>query len=263
MLERDELVETAAVFGVAEEQVVRDHLISHVLFALADLQAPVIFFGGTALARTHLTDPGSGARLSEDIDLYGTARRETAALLDEQLPRRLRREFPRSRWDPALLSVRSSDTAQLVTSEGVRLRIQLLDSGGNHHDYAHWPVEGTPVRLRYRDLPDAVQLRTPTLAAFAAMKTAAWADRYAARDLYDLAALARVGALTHEAADLFKAATGVSVTRDLFRSVAVTYWEEQLAHQTQVLPTAEECLVQVRDAYAEALDWPPTYDPFQ
>jgi len=45
MLERDELVKTAAAFGVVEEQVVRDHLISHVLFALADLQAPVVFFG--------------------------------------------------------------------------------------------------------------------------------------------------------------------------------------------------------------------------
>jgi hypothetical protein len=31
MLERDELVEMTAGFGVAEEQVVRDHLISHVL----------------------------------------------------------------------------------------------------------------------------------------------------------------------------------------------------------------------------------------
>jgi hypothetical protein len=35
MLERDELLDTAAAFGVTEEQVVRDHLISHVLFAIA------------------------------------------------------------------------------------------------------------------------------------------------------------------------------------------------------------------------------------
>ena len=34
MLERDELAETAATFGVAEEQVLRDHLISHVLSSL-------------------------------------------------------------------------------------------------------------------------------------------------------------------------------------------------------------------------------------
>jgi hypothetical protein len=185
----------------------------------------------------------------------------TAARLDEQLPHQLRREFPGTRWDPALSSVRSSDPGQLVTSDGDRLRVQLLDSEGDHHDYARWPVEDTPVRLRYRDLPDSVPLRTPTLAAFAAMKTAAWADRHAARDLYDLAALARAGALTGEAADLVKGATGVRVTRDLFGSVAVTHWTEQLAHQTRVLPAAEECLDQVRHAYANALDWPSAYNP--
>ena len=147
--------------------------------------------------------------------------------------------------------------------DGVRLRIQLLDSEGDHHDYARWPVEETAVQLRYRDLPNSVLLLAPTLATFAAMKTAAWVDRHAARDLYDLAALARAGALTGEAADLVKAATGVSVTRDLFTSVAVANWTEQLAHQTQVLPAAGECLDQVKDAYASALDWPPPYDPFE
>jgi predicted nucleotidyltransferase component of viral defense system len=119
MLERDELVETAAAFGVPEEQVIRDHLIFHVLSALAGLQAPVVFFGGTALARTYLTDPGAGARLSEDIDLYGNGRRETAALLDVQLPQRLRREFPRTAWDPTAVIgsvVRSRPTGHIGRS---------------------------------------------------------------------------------------------------------------------------------------------------
>jgi hypothetical protein len=222
MLERNDLTEMAAAFGVAEEQVRRDHLISHVLSALAELRVPVVFFGGTALARTYLTDPDSGARLSEDIDLSGTRRRDTAALLDEQLPQRLRREFPRMQWDPALSAVKASDPAQLVASGRVRLRIQLLNSEGDHHDYARWPVQETPIRLRYRDLPESVALQTPTLPAFAAMKTAAWADRRAARDLDDLAALARIGALTGEAAGLVKAATGLRVTRELFTSAAVT-----------------------------------------
>jgi len=34
-------------YGVAESQVRRDHLISHVLLALSAIEAPVIFFGGT------------------------------------------------------------------------------------------------------------------------------------------------------------------------------------------------------------------------
>jgi predicted nucleotidyltransferase component of viral defense system len=52
MLDPRELAEIAAAFGVADEQVRRDHLISHVLAALSDLGAPVVFFGGTGLART-------------------------------------------------------------------------------------------------------------------------------------------------------------------------------------------------------------------
>jgi hypothetical protein len=263
MLEPDELADMAAAFGVAEDQVRRDHLISHLLFALAQLKLPVVFFGGTALARTHLTDSGTGARLSEDVDLYSAVRKETAATLDEEQPRRLRREFPRLRWEPPLSSVRSVDPGQLVSADGIRVRLQLLDSGRDHRDYAAWPIGDTHVELRYRDMPTSVMLRTPTLAAFAAMKTAAWADRRAARDLFDLAGLARIGALTSEAADLVKAATGLTVGRNLFAPAPVRDWEAQLAHQTLALPTVRQCLDEVSEAYAEALGWRTPYDPFE
>lgn len=89
MLRNDELLATAALFGADETQVRRDHLISHILHAVASLDLPVIFFGGTALARTHLTDPATGARLSEDIDLYSPTRKNSAALIDRQIPRLL------------------------------------------------------------------------------------------------------------------------------------------------------------------------------
>ena len=56
----------AAQFGVATEQVERDHLISHLLaFLSSAVEDRVHFIGGTALARTHLPD----GRLSEDNDL--------------------------------------------------------------------------------------------------------------------------------------------------------------------------------------------------
>jgi predicted nucleotidyltransferase component of viral defense system len=68
-------VEAAAVaeqFAVSDEQVRRDHLISHLLAALARaMPEAVIFFGGTALARTHLPH----GRLSEDLDLFAVPRR--------------------------------------------------------------------------------------------------------------------------------------------------------------------------------------------
>ena len=263
MLEHDELIETTAAFGVEDDQVRRDYLISHMLAAVSKLDIPVVFFGGTALARTYLSDPAAGARLSEDIDLYTSDRKQVAAVLDERLPVLLRREFPRSRWDLPLSAVGSADPAQLVTADGTRVRVQLLDSHGEHHDYAVWPIEETDVLLRYRDLPATVRLRVPTIEAFAAMKTAAWADRRAARDLYDLAGLARRGALTHSVADLVKKASGHAVAPEQFASAPVVGWEAQLAHQTAVLPSADECLDDVRTAYAAALHWPPPFDPFE
>ncbi|OLZ56147.1 nucleotidyl transferase AbiEii/AbiGii toxin family protein [Amycolatopsis keratiniphila] len=100
MLDPAELIATADAFGVAETQVKRDHLISHVLVALDQLDQPIVFFGGTALARTWLPNPSTGGRLSEDIDLYTAERKKVADVLQE-LPRLLRREFPGARWDPS------------------------------------------------------------------------------------------------------------------------------------------------------------------
>jgi hypothetical protein len=55
--ERDSVVRQ---FGVAPEQVERDHLISHVLAFLSQRFGDQIhFIGGTALARTHLPTVGS------------------------------------------------------------------------------------------------------------------------------------------------------------------------------------------------------------
>jgi predicted nucleotidyltransferase component of viral defense system len=62
-----ELQHVAARFGVSEPQVLRDHLISHLLAALS-IEAPdsVIFFGGTALARSIVPD-GSSPRTSTSL----------------------------------------------------------------------------------------------------------------------------------------------------------------------------------------------------
>jgi len=253
VLEHDELVAVADMFGVAEDQVRRDHLISHVLAALPGMAPEVLFVGGTALARTHLADPAAGGRLSEDIDLWVPERDSVAATLDELLPRRLRREFPGTSWDPPLRSAKSAvEPGLLVTPEDLRVRVQLID----HEDWARWPSETTRIETRYSDITAEVELEVPTLPAFAAMKTLAWADRHAARDLYDLAHLAELGALTHEAAELVRDATGASVQRYEFASLpARLEWQSQLAHQTRDLPTPERCLEVVRNAYGEALGW--------
>lgn len=85
-------------FGVARPQVHRDHLISHLLAAISDhLADDVLFFGGTALSRTHAPD----GRLSEDIDLIALDnRRTTAERLETTLVRATRREYPGLRLRP-------------------------------------------------------------------------------------------------------------------------------------------------------------------
>ena len=90
------------------------------------------------------------------------------------------------------------DPAVAVTPDGIAIKIQLLRGTR----YEPWPTETREIEQRYRDAPPAI-LRVPTLLSFAGWKTASWMDRGAARDLYDLWALDKVGALNAESAGLF------------------------------------------------------------
>jgi hypothetical protein len=174
-LDQDEARAVAARFGVAIEQVRRDHLLSQVLAAISNAHADrVIFFGGTALARTYLPE----GRLSEDVDLIAVgSRAETAAAIEKTLRSALRRSHGRIAWAPALTAIRDTDAAVLVADDGqLSVRIQLLDRLG----YELWPTSMQAIEQRYRDAP-AASLRVPTAAAFAAWKTVAWHDRGALR----------------------------------------------------------------------------------
>lgn len=254
MLDQLELADVAEAFGgVAEEQVRRDHLISHLLHTFDVLDLPVVFFGGTALARTHLATPQLGGRLSEDIDLYTSTRSEVARVLEADVPHQLRKEFPSSGWDPPPTRIRSTDPAQLVTGDELRVRVQLLDTD-KHQELPAWPTELRELQIRYSDVPPTF-MRVPSLTAFAGMKTVAFMDRGTARDLYDLAALARLGALTSEVAQLIRRVSGWPVIPQVFNRRIPVGWHEQLSHQTRQVPTAQDCLDTVHDAYARALGW--------
>lgn len=86
MLDLAERDHVAAQFGVASAQIERDYVLSLLLAAIARRFADeVIFFGGTALARTHLPQ----GRLSEDLDLIAVGpRRDLATRLDSACPGR-------------------------------------------------------------------------------------------------------------------------------------------------------------------------------
>ena len=187
-LHRDEAATVARQFGVALEQVHRDHLISLILAALQPHTDELIFFGGTALARTYLP----AGRLSEDIDLIAvTDRPSTARTICRTIDRALRITHGRITWTAALPDIRETEPASLMTPDGLAVRLQLLSAQG----YPRWPTAVHDIDQRYSDVPPA-RLRTPVRDSFAAWKTAAWFERHAPRDLYDLWALALAGALT-------------------------------------------------------------------
>lgn len=159
----------AAEFGVALDQVRRDHLISLILAALSSGGIDVTFFGGTALARTHLPD----GRLSEDIDLITAGRRgDVARRLSRVVNRALRPVYGRPSWIPGLDEVPDTDPSALRTVDGLVVRVQRLRDTG----YPPWPTEVREMEQRYSDVPPA-RLRVPTRDAFVAWKTVAWYER--------------------------------------------------------------------------------------
>jgi predicted nucleotidyltransferase component of viral defense system len=189
-LDLDEARAIADRFGVAIEQVRRDHLISHVLAAVSrSHHDEVLFFGGTALARTLLPD----GRLSEDVDLITLeSRANVTAALEKTLASALRRSHGRITWAPALTAVRDTDAAILLAEDGrLTVRVQLLD----HRGCEPWPTAIRDLEQRFSDAVPAA-LRVPTAPAVAAWKTVAWHDRAAPRDLWDLWAPAEHGHIT-------------------------------------------------------------------
>jgi predicted nucleotidyltransferase component of viral defense system len=248
-LGRDEVTRVAAEFEVSTEQVLRDHAISHVLGALTTMDGveDLVFFGGTALSRTFLPT----LRLSEDIDLLVRGRRSDMAVrIEDAVARGLRRSHGEVNWVPRLADTSGSEAAVLAIGERIQIRVQLL----NADRYPAWPTERRDLVQRYSDAPVA-NLRTLTATAFAAAKTVAWAERHAARDLYDLWALGEHGYIDAEAADLFTrlGPTGGAVRPWMFdRAPDEEAWQSALGHQGVVRVPADEALTVVRDRWQRA-----------
>lgn len=244
----DEWAAVAERFGVDMEQVRRDHLISYLLGAIAAgvPSDDVVFFGGTALSRTYLTD----ARLSEDIDLIALApRADVAAQIEAATRRGLARSHGRPTWRPELSATSGSQPATVGVEGTASVQVQLL-SGEGHL----WPTEVRDIDQRYSDAPPA-RLRTLTAAGFAAAKLTAWMDRHAPRDLYDLWALAERGLIDADALDVFTRCGphGRPPTGWVFKDAPdETAWRRALGHQTRLRVTAAEALDSVRAAWRVA-----------
>ena len=120
---------------------------------------------------------------SEDIDLIAVDHRDGLAdVLLKDINAALARTHGRITWSPGWSRNSDVDPAVAVTADGIAIRVQI---GTRRARFEPWPTETREIEQRYRDAPPAI-LRVPTLLSFAGWKTAAWMDRGAARDLYDL-----------------------------------------------------------------------------
>jgi predicted nucleotidyltransferase component of viral defense system len=108
---------------------------------------------------------------------------------------------------------------------------------------------------RYADAP-AAELLVPTLPAFAASKTATWVDRHAARDLWDLWALNRMGAIDAAAENLYRRYGPTNqppAPHDFTTAPTEVDWQNQLAGQTRLTVSPMYALRAVRDAWAQVI----------
>ncbi|WP_232851271.1 nucleotidyl transferase AbiEii/AbiGii toxin family protein [Nocardia acididurans] len=170
--------------------------------------------------------------------------------MTRDLPRAMLRRFGRLKWRPTLSEISGSDAAYLMSDdESIVLKIQLLSRIG----MPPWPTEPKVLVQRYRDAPEAV-LQVPTLSAFVAGKTLAWCDRGAARDLWDLWALANIDAIDGEAAELFRRHGPTNRVPQPWQFAAAPteqQWQAQLAGQTRLTVSARDALEIVSAAWEQ------------
>jgi len=228
VLDEAELRAVAERFGVSDDQVRRDHLISHVLAAIGGVDG-VLFYGGTALTRTALPD----LRLSEDIDLIALGPRSRVVTdLVAAINRGLARSFGEVRWLPPLERTRDAEPVVLEVRARLGVRLQLVSHEGQHV----LPATQRVIEQRYSDAP-SVSLQTLTDDGFVAAKISAWLDRNAPRDLFDLHAMARAGLLSQAGIETVRATTNWTQFPQSVRwPVPPTDgdWQLQLAHQTRL-----------------------------
>lgn len=237
------------LFGVAEPQVLRDHLISLLLAAISrsSVADAVVFFGGTALCRTLLPDH----RLSEDIDLMvriGHDRKAVAHELQSILTRATARTHGTLHWSRALSE--SPEHAFASTDEGITVQVQLLRAD----DYPRLPTVDRDLDQHYSDVPPA-RLAVLTQESFVVAKTTAWLERNTPRDLYDLWALTNAGYLGREAVDLYRrfGPTGrTPALREFPAAPSESDWTQALAHQCRVRTCAEEAFRVVTEAWLDS-----------
>ena len=243
MLDPHEALTIQQLFGTSFSQVQKDHAISHVLSVLPNFKTDLVFYGGTGLARTFL----ESGRLSEDIDLFTPNRIALLAELDA-IPELIIQEFPAAYWVTKPSQTVDPGRALLVCERGIQIEVQAISA--QLRGWQHIPVETMQIHQRYSDA-SSTKLKVPTLDGFSAMKLAAWFDRGAARDLFDLEGLTHLRSLSEHTKTLVTELLGLKLTERMLDRKVVGVWQDDLAHQTKLDMTEEECLSRVLEWWRE------------
>lgn len=237
MLDPREASTVQQLFGTSFSQVQKDHAISHVLSVLPNFNTDLVFYGGTGLARTFL----NFGRLSEDIDLFTSNRRDLLHELDT-IPELIIQEFPEAYWSTKPSQTVDPGKALLVCERGVQIEVQAIST--QLRGWQQIPVEKRQIHQRYFDVPET-HLIVPTLEGFIAMKVLAWFDRGASRDLFDLEGLTHLRPVSEDTKTLVTELLGLRLTRRMLDRKIDGAWEDDLAHQTKLEKTEEESLIRV------------------
>jgi predicted nucleotidyltransferase component of viral defense system len=237
------------MWGTTREQVRKDHLISHLLYSIQD-QDGFTFFGGTALNRTDTQN----RRLSEDIDLFQVySQPGDPSVLVSALRQGTRREFPD--LTVSARGVRGDVANYAIGAEDLLVKLQIV--GPRTEDSRH-RVSARPVAMRYSDLPTSVDLPVPSIDSFVAMKFAAFEDRRAPRDLFDLGSLADIGAINDAAIRALRNYRGRGPTQWAYGQElcpSIEQWQAELASQTRTPGEPQQVLERVRAVLSEVCRW--------
>ena len=246
MIRDVEIRDRARRLGVDTELIRKDHVLNHVLAAVAEMANDIAFRGGTALARVYWPD----FRISEDLDFLVEGKLAQATELvgqavgvaAERTGLDLMVEFNRPDSD----MVRA-----LVGWDDVRLAVDL-----NRAERPALAIDRRELHLPYSDLsPDARGISVVALEEILANKWYMLDDRKEPRDLFDLwyGVCARSVPLD-SVADAFRAK--YSAKPSLWRVGRArkldAAWEERLAHQFNDLPPFKEVFGAV---YARVQAW--------
>jgi uncharacterized protein len=230
MIRDVEIRERARRLGVDIELIRKDHVLNHVLAAVAELAGDIVFRGGTALARVYWPD----FRISEDLDFLVEGKLSQATELTEQAAR-LAAE--RTGVDLMVEVTRpDSDMVRALVGWGeVQLAVDL-----NRAEQPALPTGRRELDLPYSDLSlEARAIRVVALEEILANKWYMLDDRKEPRDLYDLWSGICVREVPlNSVAKAFRAKYRADPTLwriDRARKLEAV-WEQRLAHQVSDLP---------------------------